>query len=62
MPINEDYFEKVPGTDSIEEWALSVGLTLEDALDAGVTSPDDDEACVYVPVSLLRKLDTKTKD
>ena len=55
---NEDYYQRVTGYgDSIEAWAKAYGLTLQDALDEGVYSPDDGgEECVYVPISVARNL------
>jgi len=43
--------------DSIEGWAESVGIALDDALDKGVCSPDNGDDCVYVPRDVLKELD-----
>jgi len=54
-----DYYVRVTGDfgDSIEGWAESVGITLDDALGEGVWSPDEgDDQCVYVPRDVLRLL------
>lgn len=53
-----DFYVQVTGpfADSIEGWARSAGLTLEQALDEGVRSPDDGEPYVLVPRHLLRQL------
>ena len=54
---NPDYYATVTGfDDDIEAWAESVGITLEDALDEGVCSPDGGEAEIYVPFSTLEAL------
>ena len=51
QPYNEDYYIRVTEWgDDIEAWACNVGLTLDQALEAGVCSPDDgDEQCIYLP-------------
>ena len=51
QPYNKDYYEReTEYGDDIEAWAKANGLTLEDALEAGVYSPDDgDEQCIYLP-------------
>ena len=48
---NVDYYARVTEYgDNIQAYAEAHGLTLEDALDEGVYSPDDGgEECVFVP-------------
>lgn len=54
---NVDHYATITGFgDSIELWATAHGMTLDDALDAGVCSPDDGDE-VYVPHALIRELD-----
>ena len=49
------FFDTVSGFDSIESWAKSVGLTLDDALGAGVAA-DDGNDDIYVPKDLAREV------
>lgn len=45
---NPDFYETVKDYNSITEWAIEHGFTLEDALEAGVQS-DDESDNIYVP-------------
>lgn len=55
---NVDYYTRVTEWgDNIQGMAEAHGLTLEDALDEGVYSPDDGgEECVFVPLDVARDL------
>ena len=56
QPYNEDYYLRVTEWgDDIEAWAKANGLTLDQALEEGVYSPDDgNEQCIYLPHAVVR--------
>jgi len=56
--MDSSYYVHVTGDfgDSVEGWAKSVGITLDDAQAAGVCSPDNGDDCVYVPRHVLKEL------
>lgn len=52
---NVDYYATVTGYGTVTEWARAHGLTLDDALDAGVLADDGDDT-LYVPHALMREV------